>query len=120
MSERTWYESIRVEGGQLLDKVAQLIREGNVRRIVIRQGDRTVAVGVASFGFGWGSIHGMRTAKDQRGRGHAARVLATLAGEMQRRGLERVFLQVDEDNPARSLYRRGGFELAWRYHYWGR
>jgi len=43
MSERTWYESIRVEGGQLLDKVAQLIREGNVRRIVIRQGDRTIA-----------------------------------------------------------------------------
>jgi Domain of unknown function (DUF4342) len=43
MSERTWYESIKVEGGQLLDKVAQLIREGNVRRIVIRQGDRTVA-----------------------------------------------------------------------------
>jgi hypothetical protein len=43
MSERTWYESIKVEGGQLVDKVAQLIREGNVRRIVIRQGDRTVA-----------------------------------------------------------------------------
>jgi hypothetical protein len=43
MTERTWYESIKVEGGQLLDKVAQLIREGNVRRIVIRQGDRTVA-----------------------------------------------------------------------------
>jgi hypothetical protein len=43
MSERTWYESIKVEGGQLLDKVTQLIREGNVRRIVIRQGDRTVA-----------------------------------------------------------------------------
>ncbi len=43
MSERTWYESIKVEGGQLLDKVAQLIREGNVRRIVIRQGDRSVA-----------------------------------------------------------------------------
>jgi Domain of unknown function (DUF4342) len=43
MSERTWYESIKVEGGQLLDKVAQLVREGNVRRIVIRQGDRSVA-----------------------------------------------------------------------------
>jgi Domain of unknown function (DUF4342) len=43
MSERTWYESIKVEGGQLLDKVAQLIREGNVRRIVIRQGDRSIA-----------------------------------------------------------------------------
>jgi hypothetical protein len=43
MSERTWYESIKVEGGQLVDKVAQLIREGNVRRIVIKQGDRTIA-----------------------------------------------------------------------------
>lgn len=43
MSERTWYESIKVEGGQLVDKVAQLVREGNVRRIVIRQGDRSIA-----------------------------------------------------------------------------
>jgi hypothetical protein len=37
--ERTWWESIKVEGGELLDKVKGLIREGNVRRIVIRQGD---------------------------------------------------------------------------------
>ncbi len=31
------------EGGQLLDKVKQLIHEGNVRRIIIRQEDRVVA-----------------------------------------------------------------------------
>jgi hypothetical protein len=37
--ERTWWESMKVEGGELLDKVKSLIREGNVRRIVIRQGD---------------------------------------------------------------------------------
>jgi len=43
MSERTWYETIKVESGQLLDKVGQIIREGNVRRIVIKQDDRTVA-----------------------------------------------------------------------------
>ncbi len=41
--ERTWWESIKVEGGELLDKVRSLIREGNVRRIIIRQGDRSVA-----------------------------------------------------------------------------
>jgi hypothetical protein len=41
--ERTWWESIKVEGGELLEKVKSLIREGNVRRIVIRQGDRSVA-----------------------------------------------------------------------------
>jgi len=41
--ERTWWETIKVEGGELLEKVRSLVREGNVRRIVIRQGDRSVA-----------------------------------------------------------------------------
>lgn len=41
--ERTWWETIKVEGGELLEKVKGLIHEGNVRRIVIRQGDRSVA-----------------------------------------------------------------------------
>lgn len=43
MSAPTYWETIKVEGGQLLDKVKQLLREGNVRRIVITQNDRTVA-----------------------------------------------------------------------------
>lgn len=41
--ERTWWETIKVEGGELLECVKKLIHEGNVRRIVIRQGDRSVA-----------------------------------------------------------------------------
>jgi hypothetical protein len=41
--ERTWWETIKVEGGELLERVKELIHEGNVRRIVIRQGDRSVA-----------------------------------------------------------------------------
>jgi hypothetical protein len=43
MAERTFWESIRVEGSELLDKVKQLIHEGNVRRVIIKQGDRSVA-----------------------------------------------------------------------------
>jgi hypothetical protein len=43
MSERTFWESVKVEGGQVLDKLKQVVREGNVRRIVVKQGDRTVA-----------------------------------------------------------------------------
>ncbi len=39
----TVWERIKVEGGQLLDQVSHLIHEGNVRRIVIKQGERTVA-----------------------------------------------------------------------------
>jgi hypothetical protein len=42
-TERTWTETFKVEGGQLLDKVTQIIREGNVRRVIIKQGDRAVA-----------------------------------------------------------------------------
>jgi len=41
--ENTWWETIKVESGQLLDKVKELIAEGNVRRIVIKQGDRSIA-----------------------------------------------------------------------------
>ncbi len=40
---RTFWETIKVEGGELLEQVRRLIHEGNVRRIVIRQGDRTIA-----------------------------------------------------------------------------
>lgn len=79
---------------------------------------QTVAVGVASFGHGWAGIHGMRTALDRRGQGHAGRVLTALGREMQARGVGRVFLQVEEANPARSLYRKAGFAPVWRYAYW--
>lgn len=43
MPERTWWESIKVDGGELLDRVSKIIHEGNVRRIVIKQGTRTIA-----------------------------------------------------------------------------
>jgi hypothetical protein len=39
----TIWETIRAENKQLLDRLRQLIHEGNVRRIIIKQGDRTVA-----------------------------------------------------------------------------
>jgi hypothetical protein len=35
-------ERIKVEGGELLEEVRRLIHEGNVRRITIKQGERTV------------------------------------------------------------------------------
>ena len=50
MSDHSWWESIKVEGGQLVDKVKELIQEGNVRQIVIKQGDRTLAEFPLSIG----------------------------------------------------------------------
>ena len=51
-TERSWTETITVEGGQLLEEIKGLIHQGNVRRIVIKQGADTVVefpltVGVA-------------------------------------------------------------------------
>ena len=43
MSDKTWWETIKVQSGELVDTVKKLVREGNVRRIIIKQGDRTVA-----------------------------------------------------------------------------
>ena len=41
--QETFWETIKVQGGELLDAVKKIIHEGNVRRVVIKQGDRTVA-----------------------------------------------------------------------------
>jgi hypothetical protein len=43
MSERTWWETVKAEGQEVLNKIEELIKEGNVRRIVIRQQGRVIA-----------------------------------------------------------------------------
>lgn len=50
MAERTWWETIQVEGGELLDSVKKIVHEGNVRRIVIKQGSKTIAEFPLTFG----------------------------------------------------------------------
>jgi hypothetical protein len=43
MPKRTFRETIEVKGDELLEKVKDLIAEGNVRHVRIRQGQRTIA-----------------------------------------------------------------------------
>jgi hypothetical protein len=43
MPEKTIWETIRLQGSELLEKLKHVIHEGNVRRVIIKQGDRTVA-----------------------------------------------------------------------------
>ena len=43
MHERTIWETVKVQGIEMLDKVKQIIHEGNVRRVVIKQSGRVVA-----------------------------------------------------------------------------
>jgi GNAT superfamily N-acetyltransferase len=99
-------------------RIAALTRSPDAVYAAAGEGAEIQAVGVMSFGAVWAGVHGMRTAPAHRGKGLASRVLATLGAAAQARNVERVFLQVEEANPARRIYRRAGFTPVWRYHYW--
>ena len=43
MTVKACWESIKIEGANILDKLNALVREGNVRRIIVSQGGRTIA-----------------------------------------------------------------------------
>ena len=43
MNTKTVRESFKAEGEQVLEKVKQLVHEGNVRRVVVKHEGRTVA-----------------------------------------------------------------------------
>lgn len=37
-----WVEEIRIAGNRVVERIKELVREGNVRRIVVRKGDGSV------------------------------------------------------------------------------
>ena len=43
MADKTFWETTKVQGDRLLETFKKLVHEGNVRRIIIKQGDRSVA-----------------------------------------------------------------------------
>ncbi len=99
-------------------RAAALSRSPGAAFAAAGEAGETHAVGVMSFGYGWAGVHGMRTSPAHRGKGYAGAILAALGRVAQARGVERVFLDVEEANPARQIYRRAGFRPIWRYQYW--
>jgi hypothetical protein len=43
MAKRGAWETVRLQGGQIVDEVRRLIHEGNVRRVVVKQRGQVVA-----------------------------------------------------------------------------
>jgi hypothetical protein len=43
MAKGTAWETLRGQGGQVVDEVRRIVHEGNVRRVIVRQKDRVVA-----------------------------------------------------------------------------
>ena len=119
-----WSSVYLAEGFDPVDaahRVQALSRSPHVVYAHVEESGRSVAAGTAALSQGWASIHGMRTVPASRGHGLAARILGALADTATQRGMDRVFLQVEQGNAAAlALYARAGFATVWRYHYWRR
>lgn len=50
MTEHTWWQKLNSQGAEVLDELKDIVREGNVRRVVVKQGTRTVAEFPLTFG----------------------------------------------------------------------
>jgi len=87
----------------------------------IRQGNLTVASGLAVLDQGWTGIFCMHTHRAYRRRGHAAAILATLAKWSMHNDSPLLYLQMVADNqPAQRLYQRCGFVFAYPFHFWSK
>jgi GNAT superfamily N-acetyltransferase len=119
--DEAWAAVFLGEGFDPVDgahRVAALTRSPDAIYAAAGRDGATRAGGVMSFGARWAGVHGMRTAPAHRGQGLASAILAALGRAARARGVADVFLQVEEPNPARRIYRRAGFRPIWRYRYW--
>lgn len=83
-----------------------------------RTADAAAGIALAVVEDGWAGIFAMQTAEHCRGRGVAATLLDRLAARVQEMGATRLYLQVEQDNPAaQRLYQRAGFRFGYSYHY---
>jgi ribosomal protein S18 acetylase RimI-like enzyme len=76
------------------------------------------ATGIGVVGADRVGIFSMRTLEGLRGRGLARAVLGGIARFAAERSATELYLQVERDNqPARALYAKAGFDVAYAYHY---
>ena len=84
----------------------------------IQCGGKTVAIGRVAVAAGWAGLTAIEVAPGHRRRGLATAVTAALAAQAAKHGAGHLYLQVEDDNePARTLYRRIGFIAHHDYHY---
>ena len=84
----------------------------------IRLDGRVVGLGLLVIDGASAGIFAMQVQPPHRRRGLATGLLQAFAAEARRQGAGRLYLQVEQDNPAaRALYLRASFRLAYGYHY---
>lgn len=86
--------------------------------VSIREGDEVLAIARLSLAGGWAGLTAVEVNPGYRRQGLGAAITAAACEQAARRGLTRVFLQVEVDNnAAQALYRGLGFRYSHRYHY---
>lgn len=81
-------------------------------------GGDVIAIGRLSIAEGWAGITAVEVSPGHRRAGLGRALTASVCAEAARRGVRRVFLQVEVENmAARALYERCGFRYSHRYHY---
>ncbi|MDF1585108.1 GNAT family N-acetyltransferase [Marinimicrococcus flavescens] len=113
LCEPHWQDSQRRERMDILSRIRR------PHRFALASVDgEPAAAGLVVVEEDLAGILAMRTQSRFQGTGLGRAALARLLGWAAEEGAKSAWLQVEEDNlPALALYRRFGFETAYRYHY---
>ncbi|HWG01384.1 MAG TPA: GNAT family N-acetyltransferase [Trebonia sp.] len=115
-----WLRAHRYRGQSDLPPVRrQVLTSAAAQAFVsIRAEGTAVAVGRLSMAAGWAGLSAVEVDAAHRRRGLGGAITSACCQTAAARGYDKVFLQVETDNQAaRALYERCGFEYAHRYHY---
>jgi ribosomal-protein-alanine N-acetyltransferase len=92
-----------------------MLTERNTLVHRLRRGRRTIGFAVSRMAADEAELLSIAIDAAQRGRGLSRTLLLTHLGHLAGRGVHKVFLEVEENNqPARRLYERAGFEAIGR------
>jgi [ribosomal protein S18]-alanine N-acetyltransferase len=92
-----------------------MIAERNTLVHRLRLGRKTIGFAVSRIGADEAEILSIAIDAGHRGRGLSRDLLLTHLGHLAGRGVRRIFLEVEENNPpARRLYERAGFAVVGR------
>jgi ribosomal protein S18 acetylase RimI-like enzyme len=118
--DAAWAAMYHYRGQEYLPPVAtRVLTSAEQQSLVsIRAADEVLAIARLSIAAGWAGLAAVEVSPAHRRRGLGVAITAAACDVAARRGLSRVFLQVEVDNaPARALYERLGFRYSHRYHY---
>ena len=115
-----WAARYHYRGQDHLPPVArQVLTSAREQAFVsVRDGHEVLAIARLSIADGWAGLTAVEVHPGHRRQGLGVVVTAAACRVAGRRGVRRVFLQVEVDNaPAQTMYKRLGFRYSHRYHY---